>query len=804
MIDRNTTSGRRPWVVLLMSALLALSACGGATDAADSRSGEAASQDRAQASAAAASDFTQGVDFTGSAAKIWFKSNVATTWVDVHYQVNGGEQQNVRMGSANGRFEQALTVSSGQTLSYFFTYDNGGPAYDSPRFSYTVGASTPPPGPSPAQAGAVCFYEHDNYNGQSFCADADSAWIGTVWNDRVTSVKVTAGYRLDLFDDVNYGGRTLTLQADTANLGQNFNDIVSSFRISRSTVVVPPSSDSPDFGPNVTVFEPGTPSATIQAKVDAAFNSQLRSPTAQFGGQRPTFLFKPGRYSAFINLGFYTSVIGLGQNPDDVTIQGAVNADSGWNFGDERNATQNFWRAVENVAVEPNGGTNRWAVSQAAPMRRVHIRGNLVMGPSNQDFGQGYSSGGYIADSKIDGVVATGSQQQWYTRDSNVGQWFDGVWNMVFSGVVGAPGTSFPKPPYTTLATTPVSRDKPYLYVDNAGKYRVFVPALRTNASGASWANGPTAGTSLPMSQFFVAKPSDSAATINAALAQGRDLFLLPGTYRLAETLRVTRANTVVLGLGFPTLVPENGIDAMLVSDVDGVRLAGLLFDAGTVNSKALLVVGPPGSSARHAGNPITVQDVYFRIGGSAAGKATTSLIVNSSDTIIDHIWAWRADHGGAPTGWNINTADTGVIVNGANVLATALFVEHYQKYQVIWNGENGKTLFFQSEMPYDVPNQAAWNGPRGNGYASYKVADNVRTHEGWGLGSYCFFNIGGVNTNLNAARGFEVPDTPGVRLRSVLTVSLGGNGTITNVVNNTGAMAQGVATIPSNVVAYP
>jgi hypothetical protein len=793
--------GERLRTLLMTSLLLVLSACGGG--AADSRSDSAnADATREQASAAAASDFDQGVDVAGSVGKIWFKSNVATTWVDVHYQVSGGGQQNVRMASVNGRFEQALTASSGQVLSYFFTYNNGGPAFDSPRFSFTVGNTNPPP---PAQTGAVCFYEHINYAGQSLCADADSAWIGTVWNDRVSSVRVAAGYKVELFSDINFGGRALALQGDAADLvALNFNDLASSLRVSRNSVVDPPTSDTPDLGPNVTVFEPGTPSATIQSKVDAAFNAQLRSPTAQFGGQRHTFLFKPGRYSAFINLGFYTAVAGLGQNPDDVTIQGALNVDGGWNFGDEKNATQNFWRSVENLALEPNGGTNRWAVSQAAPMRRLHIRGNLVMGPSNQDFGQGYSSGGYIADSKIDGVVATGSQQQWYTRDSNVGQWFDGVWNMVFSGVVGAPGTSFPKPPYTTLATTPVSRDKPYLYVDSAGKYRVFVPALRTNASGASWANGPTAGTSLPISQFFVAKPGDSAATINAALAQGRDLFLLPGTYRLSETLRVTRANTVVLGLGFPTLVPDNGVDAMVVSDVDGVRLAGLLFDAGTVNSASLLVVGTPGSSARHAANPITVQDVYFRIGGAASGKATTSLVVNSNDTIIDHIWAWRADHGSAPTGWTVNTADTGVVVNGANVLATALFVEHYQKYQVIWNGENGKTLFFQNEMPYDVPSQAAWISPRGNGYAAYKVADNVRTHEGWGLGSYCFFNINGVNTNLNAARGFEVPDTPGVRLRSVLTVSLGGNGTITNVVNNTGAMAQGVATIPSNVVAYP
>ncbi|NII41502.1 hypothetical protein E9228_002149 [Curtobacterium flaccumfaciens] len=222
-------------------------------------------------------------------------------------------------------------------------------------------------------------------------------------------------------------------------------------------------SDTPDFGSNVKVYSPSTPTSTIQADVDAAFNAQLRSPTAQFGTQRSAFLFKPGSYGrVWANLGFYTSVAGLGKNPDDVTINGAVNVDSGWNAGDESNATQNFWRSVENLAIVPEGGTDRWAVSQAAPMRRVHVKGNLTMGPSNQDGGQGYSSGGYIADSKVDGTVTSGSQQQWYTRNSTLGSWQGGNWNMTFSGVQGAPANDFSKS-YTTLATTPTTREKPYL-----------------------------------------------------------------------------------------------------------------------------------------------------------------------------------------------------------------------------------------------------------------------------------------------------------------------------------------------------
>jgi hypothetical protein len=373
---------------------------------------------------------------------------------------------------------------------------------------------------------------------------------------------------------------------------------------------------------------------------------------------------------------------------------------------------------------------------------------------------------------------------------------------MVFSGVNGAPATTFPNPPETTLATTPVSRDVPYLFIDASGNYHVFEPSLRTNASGPSWANGPTPGTSVPMSQFYVVKAGDTSSTINAALGSGCNLFFTPGVYHLNQTLNVTRPNTTILGIGYPTLVPDNGVNAMQVADVDGVRLDGLLFDAGTTNSAALLTVGTAGSTTSHASNPTSIQDVFFRIGGENAGKATASLIVNSNDTIIDHIWAWRADHGNANTvGWTTNTADNGLIVNGNNVLATGLFVEHYQKYEVTWNGQNGKTIFFQNEMPYDVPDQASWNSPAGvNGYAAYKVGANVTTHEAWGLGSYCFFN---TNPAVSSYHAFEVPNVAGVKFHSVLTVSLNNKGSITHVINDTGAGTP-TNTTPSNVVSFP
>jgi hypothetical protein len=534
---------------------------------------------------------------------------------------------------------------------------------------------------------------------------------------------------------------------------------------------------TPDFGPNVTVFDPSMSQATIQNKLTSVFQQQQSN---QFGQQRVALLFKPGTYNADANVGFYEQVAGLGLTPDAVTINGAVHAEADWWPDGSHNATQNFWRDAENLSVNPTGGTDRWAVSQAAPYRRMHVRGNLVL-----DDG-GWSSGGFIADSKIDGNINSGSQQQWLSRNSQWGSWSGSNWNMVFVGDVNAPAQSWPNPPYTTVGTAPVTREKPFLYVDSANNYNVFVPALRTNTSGTTWAGGAPAGQSLPISQFYIVKPGATAADINAALAAGQNLLFTPGVYHLNQTINVTRANTVVLGLGLATLVPDNGITAVTVADVDGVKVAGLLIEAGTTNSPLLMQVGPAGSTADHSANPTSLHDVFFRIGGDNVGKATQTLQVNSNNVIGDHMWLWRADHAanGVPTGWTQNTAQNGLVVNGNNVTMYGLFVEHYQQYNVIWNGNGGRTYFFQNELPYDVPDQSAYMNGSTQGWAAYKVGPNVTTHEAWGLGSYCFFS---TNNSVVLAHSFEVPQTAGVKFHDLVTVSLGGTGTITHVIDNTG-----------------
>ncbi|MEU9414865.1 discoidin domain-containing protein [Streptomyces sp. NPDC048272] len=543
-----------------------------------------------------------------------------------------------------------------------------------------------------------------------------------------------------------------------------------------------------DLGPNVIVFDPSTPN--IQARLDQVFAQQE---SAQFGSGRYQFLFKPGTYNGLnAQIGFYTSISGLGLSPDDTTINGDVTVDAGW-FGG--NATQNFWRSAENLALNPVNGTDRWAVSQAAPFRRMHVKGGLNLAPN----GYGWASGGYIADSKIDGQVGNYSQQQWYTRDSSIGGWSNSVWNQVFSGTQGAPAQSFPEPRYTTLDTTPVSREKPFLYLDG-NEYKVFAPAKRVNARGTSWGNGTPQGTSIPLSRFYVVKPGASAATINQALAQGLHLLFTPGVYHVDRTIQVNRPDTVVLGLGLATIIPDNGVTAMKVADVDGVKLAGFLIDAGQVNSPTLLEVGPAGAGTDHAANPTTVQDVFIRVGGAGAGKATAGMVINSHDTIVDHTWIWRADHGDG-VGWETNRSDYGFRVNGDDVLATGLFVEHFNKYDVEWNGERGRTIFFQNEKAYDAPNQAAIQNGSIKGYAAYKVADSVNTHEGWGLGSYCYYN---VDPTIRQDHGFQAPVKPGVRFHDLLVVSLGGNGQYEHVINNTGAPTSGTSTIPSTVVSFP
>jgi hypothetical protein len=526
----------------------------------------------------------------------------------------------------------------------------------------------------------------------------------------------------------------------------------------------------------VKVFTPQTPSAEIQAAVDKVYGVEQHN---EFGSERYALLFTPGEYKVDVPVGFYTEVLGLGATPDAVHITGNVRSDAA---SRNDNATTTFWRAMQGFSVTPTGGdtdgTMKWAVSQAAPFRRMHVKGSMVLNQKH-----GWSSGGWMSDTAVDGEVNSGTQQQWISRNVEWGSWKGANWNMVFVGANKLPEGNWPQPPYTKIERTPVVRERPFLFINKKGNYAVRVPKLQQNSVGVTWHDGQTQGRTIPLTKFYVAKPGDTVEKINTELAQGMNLLLTPGIYELTDAIRVNRPGTVVMGLGFATLKPMRGNAAMTVADVDNVTVAGLLFDAGEIESPVLLEVGHAASRLRHVKRPTLLADVFFRVGGAAVGKAKVSLAINSNDVIVDHTWVWRADHGKG-VGWNSNTGANGVVVVGDDVTAYGLFVEHYQQYQVLWKGDGGRTYFYQSEIPYDPPTQPEWTGaPNVNGWASYKVADNVTSHAAYGLGIYSVFR----HPDVRLTRAIEVPSVPGVRFEHMITVALDNLGSIDNVINNKG-----------------
>ena len=545
---------------------------------------------------------------------------------------------------------------------------------------------------------------------------------------------------------------------------------------------------TPNFGANVLVFDPSMSTSSMQSQINNIFNQQQSS---EMGTGRYAILFKPGTYNLDVPVGFYTQVLGLGQNPTQVNITGGgVHADANWNGG---NATINFWRDAENLTTSPSSGNTVWATSQATPLRRMNINGGLALSLN------GYSSGGFIGDSKVTGQVNSGSQQQYILRNDNIGSWTGGNWNMVFVGSTGVPGQSFPT--YTTVGTTPNVSEKPYLYVDGSGNWNVFVPSPRSNSQGTSWSSGNnTAGSSLPISSFYLSHPGDSAATINAQLAAGKNLIFTPGIYNnLGGTINVNNPDTVVLGLGIASLESSNGQPIFNVADVNGVHMGGFILDAGSTNSPVLMQVGPSGSSASHASDPTVLSDVFARIGGEFVGRSSQTLVINSSNVIGDDLWLWRADHGnGGTVGWTNNTANTGLTVNGANVTTYGLAVEHYEQTQVQWNGSGGKDYFYQSEMPYDVPDQGSWMNGGARGFASFAVGSGGTGFQGFGLGTYCFFNNHSVvadNAYTSAASGANWHD--------LLTVSITNAGSIANVINGVGGSTP-TNTSARDLTSYP
>ena len=561
------------------------------------------------------------------------------------------------------------------------------------------------------------------------------------------------------------------------------------------------------FGEGAFVFSPEDDMTQLDATVEEVFKKQHHQ---QFGTDRYAFLFLPGDYSKMktINVGYYTQVLGLGRSPMDVKLPNVKTPCALPN----NNATCNFWVGIENATITEKENNEdpyfafQWAVSQAAPARRLYVERKAVF-----DWFYGWASGGYVGDCIFKKAAGSYSQQQYYYRNRRIEGGVYGVnWNNFIQGCDGAKlmsssdsckkvlGSALPTDRSGVLSTwsdggsativesTEVMREKPFLFVDEKGTFKVFVPEIRRNARGPSWSEtDPGKGKSLDLEKdFYIASvKKDTAATINAALAKGKHLLLTPGVYHVDAPLRVTRPNTIVLGIGEATIVPENPEAAIVCADADGIVLAGIIFDAERA-SRRFVVVGEKKSAVSHAANPTFLIDLVYRVGGTGKpGKTEACIEINSNDAVIDHTWVWRADHGDH-TGWDANTSKNGIVVNGANVIGNGLFVEHFQEHDILWTGENGRTYFLQNEKCYDPKNQLAWmsHGGKKKGWAAYKVADDVKKHYAVGLGVYdVFINTGDESVHLDDA--IEVPDTPGVLIENACIVELArGDGPIVGI----------------------
>lgn len=522
-------------------------------------------------------------------------------------------------------------------------------------------------------------------------------------------------------------------------------------------------------------------------------------------------------------LGYYTQVTGVAPNREDVTVAPGINSLNDCNeslpWGSLPSTCKtvgglnNFWRSLGNLTIDSNqlllpenvanpvgskpkpATSLRFAISQAAPIRNVHfsgLSGNDSGGSAkgillcDWDTGSdcGFASGGFISNSTFSGIVGAGSQQQFYITSSTFDKWEAGTWNMVSSNNTGtlkpvgvdtntktktnnqwSSGSGYP---FTTVTNAVSVPHKPRL---------VYTP--KDGKTSAYWEVnlGDVANTIKPISDFTILTPGTFSTaditTINTDIKESTSagLIIMPGIYNLKGVLNIPASKTV-LGIGIPSLQCNSASGACMTTASEGVRLAGLTFDAGTNSSNGgsttkantLLTVGVSGSGS--AATPDVLQDVFCRIArtDSTMGdpSAYSCLTVNANHLIGQNLWLWRADHddqsGTNPEAEkNLVPATTdqgqyGLIVNGNNVTMDALFVEHFQNYQTVWNGKDGQINLYQSEMPYLLPTgdtatpNVTCSTPDGTVTSTKSVCPslfitkNATNFNGQGLGIYSYF----------------------------------------------------------------
>jgi len=562
--------------------------------------------------------------------------------------------------------------------------------------------------------------------------------------------------------------------------------------------------------------------------------------TKHFITQRTALLFAPGSYpNVDFEVGYYTSVLGLGKQPTDTQFTGNKGpyveaTDKYTNRPPFGSGLDTFWRSIENISHMSQSGSMSWVVSQAAPIRRVHVHGNLNLFDSGA-----YVSGGHSANLIVDGQVNFGGQQQWTMRNVHLkGGAVNGGWSFVYVGCTGnvpdeddnpsnGPSVSVEErlhvrieKPYITMkkddhSKTTTSTMEEESKVPYQLELRVPLPTFGNETVGPQFDN-----TNEDVRDFHHVKlgvPSNSTqdaalenySVLQQALDEGKDVVLSPGIYPLSSSLVVKYPNQVILGLGYATLVaPTDGLPCIAVKPkVPGVRIAGIMLEASIQDKgagdegriRSLLEWGSPTvNDPGDEENPGLLSDVFARVGGNYRNVSTDVMVLLHSGNIYgDNLWLWRADHvqlhpNEAPNFPNISprcrqtVQDECVVKNGlvvgehaTNVTIVGLAVEHTTEHQTVWNGDNGQVYFYQSELPYDADESFETKK-----FVGYKVGSNVKNHKAKGLGIYSNFRDYNVSTwtAVEHPKGEE-----GIEMSNVFTVKLDNMGQINSVVNGRG-----------------
>jgi hypothetical protein len=556
-------------------------------------------------------------------------------------------------------------------------------------------------------------------------------------------------------------------------------------------------------------------------KTQDSWNEQYATFTCDhhFSNRRHAILFAPGIYQNLdLEVGYYVQVAGLGVSPDDVQFHNGkgpyVPALNKHVHKINRTGTSldTFWRSGENFANHAQPGM-MWAVSQASPLRRVHVKHDLYLHDKDA-----YASGGHIANAVIDGHTHFGGQQQFLSRNVKFGMGASGgAWGIVYVGCENAP----PSTPgglqsaCITTVQTHVCMEKPYVAMyDDQQTFQLRVP----QASIASGSPQLTCDNevSRDFSRVKVATTEDATSDIQAALDVGKDVVFTPGIYQLDQSLQVRTSNQVIIGLGLATLIsPIRSPCIRVAPGTAGVRIAGVMLEAPPLDPAhrsnyselapwSLLEYGEEGVwDDGDPTNPGGLFDVFCRVGGGGPPgqrrwiNIDTMIRIHSGNVIGDNLWLWRADHallgpGEAANCQNISpvfyqtekdeyNVDTGLEVNGNNVTIYGLAVEHTSKHQTVWRGENGKVFFYQCEFPYDVGIDFGHAGYRG-----YLIEESVKAHSLISPGIYSNFR----NAVVKVDTAIEHPTSPGVLVVNPFTVHLDNSGTIASVVNGRGEPA--------------